>query len=79
MNRFTATRWQKLQHAERPWLLAGLVWLGVSAIVLLLAWGALRWTAGGRASRMGSQRPRLSRLSRRWRQPLRLGRCPALI
>lgn len=49
MNRFTATRWQKLQRAERPWLLAGLVWLGVSAIVLLLAWGALRWTAGAQS------------------------------
>ncbi|HRI55938.1 MAG TPA: C39 family peptidase [Anaerolineae bacterium] len=38
-------RWLKLQRTERPWLLAALVWLGVSAGVLLLAWAALRWTA----------------------------------
>ncbi len=40
-----ATRRLKLQRTERPWLLASLVWLGVSAVVLLLAWAALRWTA----------------------------------
>lgn len=44
-----ATRWLKLQRTERPWPLAGLVWLGVSAVVLLLAWAALRWTADVRS------------------------------
>jgi uncharacterized protein YvpB len=43
-----ATRWLKLQRTERPLLLAGLIWLGVSAVVLVLAWAALRWTAGAR-------------------------------
>ena len=43
-----ATRRLKLQRTERPWLLASLVWLGVSAVVLLLAWAALRWTASVR-------------------------------
>lgn len=42
------TRRLKLQRTERPWLLASLVWLGVSAVVLLLAWAALRWTASAR-------------------------------
>lgn len=41
-----ATRRLKLRRTERPLLLASLVWLGVSAVVLLLAWAALRWTAG---------------------------------
>lgn len=40
-----ATRRLKLRRTERPLLLASLVWLGVSAVVLLLAWAALRWTA----------------------------------
>lgn len=38
-------RWLKLQRTERPWLLAALVWLGVSVGVLLLAWAALRWNS----------------------------------
>lgn len=45
MNRSMTTRWQKLRRTERPFFLAGLIWLCVSAVVLLLAWAALRWAA----------------------------------
>jgi len=43
-----ATRWLKLQRTERPLLLASLVWLGVSAVVLVMVWAALRWAVGAR-------------------------------
>jgi uncharacterized protein YvpB len=41
-----ATRWLKVQRTERPLLLAGLIWLAVSAAVLILAWAVLRLTVG---------------------------------